>query len=412
LIRIAKGIEFKGVSRKEKYAWIEEVLGRFKYFSLKKKDKSIIKTYMMKMTGFSDAQITRLIAKKKKVGRILANTTKRHKFSSVYTPCDIALLVKTDNVHLRLSSPATKTILKRECTIFGKKGYERLKNISVSHIYNLRKKRQYTSHAQTYTNTQPVKTSIGERRKPSPEGKPGYIRVDTVHQGDKDKEKGVYHINMVDEVTQTEVTSAVEKISESYLIPILKEALKQFPFVIISFHSDNGSEYINKITASLLNKLLIKQTKSRSRHCNDNALVEGKNGAVIRKHMGRMFIPQKYATLINEFYRDHLNIYLNYHRPCGFATTITDKKGKERKVYKLNDYMTPYDKLKSLENVEQYLKKGITFKELDTIAYAQSDNECALDVKKAKVELFTHFKLEKLQLPTIFTYAVSGSSLD
>jgi transposase InsO family protein len=158
--------------------------------------------------------------------------------------------------------------------------------------------------------TKPTQVPIGERRKPDPEGRPGYLRVDTVHQGDLEREKGVYPINTVDEITQWEVVGCVEKISEFHLTPLLEDLIEQYPFRILGFHSDNGSEYINKVVAQLLNKLLIGQTKSRARHCNDNALVEGKNGSVIRKTTGRMHIPQKYAAAINEFYKDHLNVYL------------------------------------------------------------------------------------------------------
>jgi len=201
--------------------------------------------------------------------------------------------------------------------------------------------------------TNPAKVPIGERRKPEPEGRPGYIRVDTVHQGDLEKEKGVYHINMVDELLQWEVVGCVEKISEFHLAPLLEDLIAQFPFVVIEFHSDNGSEYINRVVAELLNKLLIRQTKSRARHCNDNALAEGKNGSIIRKTMGRMHIAQRYAGAINQFYRDHVNVYLNYHRPCGFATTITDRKGKQKKVY--NIYEIPYKRLRSLDKPKQYL---------------------------------------------------------
>ena len=66
-----------------------------------------------------------------------------------------------------------------------------------------------------------------------------------VHQGDFDKKKGVYHINAIDEVTQFEVVLSVEKISESFLMPILEKLLSYFPFDVKGFHSDNGSEYIN-----------------------------------------------------------------------------------------------------------------------------------------------------------------------
>jgi hypothetical protein len=235
---------------------------------------------------------------------------------------------------------------------------------------------------------------IGERRKPNPEGKPGFIRIDTVHQGDQDKQKGVYHINAVDEVTQFEVVFSVEKISETCLIPALEVLLKTFPFTIINFHSDNGSEYINKFVVKLLKKLHVElQTKSRSRHSNDNALVESKNGAIVRKQLGYVHIPQKWAPLINEFNRLHLVPYINFHRPCYFADIKIDEKGKEKKIYPYSCMMTPYDKLKSLPNALSYLKPGITFDELDKEAVMMTDLEAATALKKAREILFkTIFK--------------------
>src|SRR3989338_1975019 len=173
--------------------------------------------------------------------------------------------------------------------------YIRLANISISHLYNLRESKTYQLQRHHYTKTQRSPVNLGERRKPNPENRPGFIRIDTVHQGDQDKQKGVYHINAVDEVTQFEVVCSVEKISENYLISVLEILLDKFPFVIINFHSDNGSEYINQRVVDLLNKLHINLTKSRSRHSNDNALAESKNGSVVRKHFGYVHIPQKWA---------------------------------------------------------------------------------------------------------------------
>jgi len=242
--------------------------------------------------------------------------------------------------------------------------------------------------------------------KPETRGKPGYLRVDSVHQGDYEKKKGVYHINIVDEILQWEILGCVEKISEYFLSPLLEDLIAQFPFTIINFHSDNGSEFINKIVAKLLNKLLIRQTKSRARHCNDNALAECKNGAVIRKNIGYIHIPQKFAPAINQFYKQYLNIYLNYHRPCGYATVITDKKGKQKKIY--NTYQTPYERFKSLPNAKQYLKSGITFEILDRIAYQKSDNEFAEEMQKAKDELFKNFKhipREMMEFTTFISHA-------
>lgn len=410
------GMEFNGKSRDEQYAWIENALIRFKYFSLRKKSKSIVKKYTMQMTGFSDAQITRLIAKKKKIGKIIADTGGKHKFTRIYTPEDVGRLIDTDKAHDRLSGPATKRIFQRAYDIFGDVKFERLRNISIAHIYNLRRTRQYISWTKFFTKTKPTPVNIGERRKPNPQGVAGYLRVDTVHQGDLGKEKGVYHINLVDEVTQWEIVVAVEKISEQYLLPLLEEAINQFPFKILGFHSDNGSEFINKMAAKLLNKLLIDQTKSRARHCNDNALVEGKNGAVIRKHMGYWHIPQRHAEVINQFYQNHFNPYLNYHRPCGFATEKISEKGKIKKVY--NVYLTPFEALRTHLDASNFLKDGITLEKLDKIAKEKSDNEFAASMQKAKVELFKSFN-KKLQFPTslaggqtIYARLISGSSLD
>lgn len=400
-------ISFRGKSKEERYAWIKQTLTKFHYFRLTKKEKSTLRKFIMQMTGYSKSQLTRLIAKKRKSGVISASDANRSRFPAKYTVDDVALLIETDKSHDCLSGPATKTIFERMYKVFHDVRFSRLKDISVSHLYNLRERRQYLSQTYFFEKTKPAKVTIGERRKPESQGQPGFIRVDTVHQGDLEKEKGVYHINCVDEVTQWEIIGSVEKISEYYLEPLLADLIAQFPFRILGFHSDNGSEYINKVIAKLLNKLLIAQTKSRSRHCNDNALVEGKNGSIVRKHMGYVHIPQRYASAINEFYREHLNVYLNYHRPCGFATKIIDSRGKEKKVY--NVYRIPFEAYKAIIEPEIFLKEGETMEKLEKIALAQSDNECAKAMQKAKVELFNQFTRHKLQLPTIYTYAILGS---
>ena len=386
IIKSSQDVEFKGLSRDEKYKWIEAVLSRFDYFSLTKKEKGEIKVYLGRMSGLSRAQLTRLVHQKQIQGKIKALSGRRHCFKAIYTKADKDLLVQTDNVHGRLSGPATKRIFERQFEVYGDGRFERLKGISPAHVYNLRSSRTYQLKAQTFARTQSVHRSVGIRRKPEPLGRPGWIRVDTVHQGDLDGEKGVYHVNLVDSVLQWEIVVCVEKISETYLVPALREAFLKFPFVILGFHSDNGSEYINAVVSRLLNKLLIEQTKSRSGRTNDNALVEGKNGSVIRKHMGYWHMDQRDALIINKFYGEHFNEYLNFHRPCGFATVTVDEKGKRRKKYET--YQTPYERLKSLEGPAQYLREGVSFEALDEIAKRETDNESATEMQKAKGRIF------------------------
>jgi len=389
-----RGLEFKGTNRGGRYGWIEEVLERFDYFSLPKKAKGVIKAYLSRMSGISRAQVTRLVSRKLQVGSIKPSYGRCHRIAAKYTILDHELLAATDNLHGRLSGPATRRLLERAFCVYGDKRFERLRGISSAHIYNLRGSRTYRLRAQTLAKTRSVSISIGIRRKPQPQGRPGYIRVDTVHQGDLDGQKGVYHINLVDAVTQWEIVVCVEAISEAHLMAVLEEALAAFPFAILGFHSDNGSEFINATTARLLNKLLIEQTKSRSGRTNDNALVEGKNGSVIRKHMGHGHIEQKYAPLINRFYMERFNTYLNFHRPSGFATVTVDAKGKRSKKYKT--YQTPHERLTLIVNAarshpaapEKYLREGISLEVLNEIAAKQTDNESARIMQEAKDRLF------------------------
>jgi hypothetical protein len=198
--------------------------------------------------------------------------------------------------------------------------------------------------------------------------------VDTVHQGDQDGIKGVYHINAVDEVTQWEVVGAAAQIGEAWLFPLLEAMLAQFPFRIRGFHSDNGSEFINHSVAKLPNKLSIEQTKSRPSRSNDNGLVESKNRAVVRKHMGYTHINAPHAEEMEVFYERYLNPYLNFRRPCGVPEEVTNANGKVKRVYRW--YATPWEILRQLPDLAKCLKDGVTIQGLEK-RKAQTDTAAA-----------------------------------
>ena len=378
------------VAADERYEFIARTVRRFGYGRLKRAAKSVVLRFLERVSGYSRQQLSRLVKRgcerRQLVKRYQSSATG---FARIYTSADVLLLAHTDTLHGTLSGLATKKLMERAYGIFGDSRYQRLATISVAHLYNLRQRPNYQHQRQVWTKTRPTAVPIGERRAPTPNNRPGYLRIDSVHQGDLDGIKGVYHINAVDCVTQYEGVATCEKISEAFLIPVLEALLQSFPFQILGFHSDNGSEYINKFVAKLLNKLLIEeQTKSRSRHCNDNAQAESKNGAIVRKHLGYSHIPQCFAAPVNAFCSDYLNPYINFHRPCLFAETITDAKGRQRKRYPYKLMMTPYEKLKALPVPEQYLKPGITFQQLDAQASAISDNEAAQRLNDARTILF------------------------
>lgn len=374
-------------TKEERYRWISKVLAKYRYTQLSKKDKGTIIALIQKISGYSRQQVTRLIKQQKKSGKIVFRQRTTNGFQKRYTDADIRLLARMDELHPVNSGATIKKLCERAYELYGEDQFSRLAGISVSHLYNLRQASPYQRVRRHFDKTKAKKAPIGERKKPQPNGKPGYLRIDTVHQGDLDGVKGVYHINAVDEVTQYEVVVSVERISEAYLVSALEQIIEQFPFKIISIHSDNGGEYINYRVAELLQKLLIEMTKSRPRHSNDNALAESKNASVVRKVFGYEHLPQATACAINLFNQGYLNPYVNFHRPCYFPEVTVDKRGKQKKCYPYANMMTPYEKLKSLPEAKQYLRADVTFEVLNALAAEMSDNEAAKLLNSKRDEL-------------------------
>jgi len=391
-----QGVDWQATEQQAVYGFIERLLKNQRYSRLRKSQRSVVRAFLIRVTGLSRAQLTRLIQRWMETRRIERKPERRPSFQRRYTQSDIALLAEVDAAHEDLSGPAVRHLLQRELEVFGNEKFRRLAGISVSHIYNLRKSAGYRKLRVRVEHTRARQIAIAERRKPDPKGRPGYIRVDTVHQGQKDGKPGVYHINAVDTVTQWEVIGCVTTICERDLIPVLEAMLHQFPFRIIGFHCDNGSEFLNHKVVQLLGKLMVEEfTKSRAYKTTDNAMVEGKNGSVVRKHIGYGAIGAEHAEEFQKFYTAYLNPYLNFHHPCGFATVETGHRGKRRRVYRHNDYRTPYEKLTSLKDWQKHLKEGISPQHLEREARRMSDTEAARRMQKAKLALLSRCRALK-----------------
>ena len=384
------GLDFAGADRDSRNDFVRRMLVKFDYGTLGRAGKGLARRFLAKATGLSRAQLTRLIGQHAKTGRIedRRGGAPARPFVRRYSLVDAVLLAKVDETLGQVCGQATRAVMRREFEVFGDARFERLAGISTSHLYNLRKSTTYERQRVSRTRTKPSATAIGERRKPRPEGRPGFVRVDSVHQGDLDGRKGVYEINLVDEVTQYEFVGATEAISERFLIPVLEGLLALFPFVINGFHSDNGSEYVNHAVAALLEKLRAEFTRSRPRRSNDNALAESKNASVVRRHFGREHIPARFAPLVHQFASAVLSPHLNHHRPCLFATPVADADGRTRKVYRDRDVATPYERFKAIDGAERFLKPGVSFAALDAAAHAMSDLESARLVNRERDRLF------------------------
>jgi transposase InsO family protein len=375
-----------------RYAWIECVLKRFDYARLARADRGCVLAYLQRLSGYSRAQITRLVTRWDGGKPLVKNYgAPRCPFARRYTAADVALLAEVDRAMGTLSGPATACVLRRQRDVFGDERYCRLGSLSVGHLYNLRHSAGYRNQRVVLGKTQASQnTQIGVRKAPAPEGRPGFIRIDSVHQGDLDGIKGLYHVNAVDCVTQWQVVASVQTISEAHLLSVIEQMLAQFPFEILGFHADNGSEYVNHKVARLLDKLRVEFTRSRPRHSNDNGLAETKNGAVVRKMFGYEHIPRRHAARFDTFCREYLNPFLNFHRPCLFATELADPKkpGRIKRVYRPRDAMTPLDKLVSLPAAASFLRSGVTLLELQQLARALTDVQAAEELNEARHKLF------------------------
>ena len=212
------------VVAKERYDFITRIVRRFGYAHLKRADKGVVLRFLARVSGYSRQQLTRLVQRVRPHAALLKRyCASRTSFARSFTDADVLLLAHTDSLHGTLSGPATKKLMERAWRVFADARYQRLATISVAHLYNLRKRSGYQRQRRVWTKTRPVPLRIGERRAPAPNNRPGYLRVDSVHQGDQDGVKGLYHINAVDCVTQYEGVATCERISEAFLIPVLEE---------------------------------------------------------------------------------------------------------------------------------------------------------------------------------------------
>ena len=236
-------VDCKPLDRAFAYDFVRRTLVAFDYHRLGKVERGWIRRYIARMTSFSAAQLTRLVARHAETGAVVDRRARNsgRPFETRYGPADIRLLADIDEAFGQMSGLATCEILRRAFEVHGDARFERLASISRSHVYNLRGSRTYRAKRTTWTKTKGSNVAIAVRKAPAPNGVPGFLRVDSVHQGDRDGVKGVYIVNLVDEVTQYEYVGVVRGISERFLIPALEALLLLFPFPVLGFHADNAS---------------------------------------------------------------------------------------------------------------------------------------------------------------------------
>ena len=347
-------------TRAEAYRLIENTVRRLGYFRLGRADKGALRRFLARATGFSRAQITRLLNQYRSTGRLADRRhATPHSFARRYTDADVELLAEVDALHGTLSGPAARKLCIRACHLFGDLRFERLAGISNGHLYNLRRSKTYRRRRGMLSSPRlPVPYETVDYRRLQPSDAPGRLRVVSVRRSPRAGREGLYHLHLVDEVTQFQLFGSVEHLRASCLAPVLDSVRKTFPFNLQDFHGGDGGASINHDVAALLGSLPDRRQA----------------GGCAR---GR------YAERVNAFNREVFSPYLNYHRLRCFPTEQVDAGGAVHRRYRDADIMTPYERLRSLPGAAACLTPGTTFAALDAVAMAMSDSEAALAVSEA-----------------------------
>jgi hypothetical protein len=243
-----------------------------------------------------------------------------------------------------------------------------------------------------------VLNAIGQRRAP-PRRAVGFIRIDSVHQGDLDRIKG-YYVNAVDILTQWEVVACCERISEAFLLPVLEQLMAQFPFPIRGFHSDNGGEFDRRSAGgpALLGKLQAEQTKSRPRKKAVNRAGREQDAAVVRKTFGYSHIPQRIAGLINVL-PEHLNPYVNLP-PLPVCQAGDGCQGQDSQDLPARAGANAAGEARpSLPDIDKQLRCAITVQMLQQQAVQMTDLQAAEQLNAARMALFATIEKRSRRWP-------------
>ena len=179
-----EAVDFQPRDREEAYGFVRDTLDRFGYRHLGKHDKGVVLKFLVAATGVSLKQTERLVRQWRETGAVRDRRggSRGRPFARRYTPVDIRLLADVDEAYGQMSGLATREVLRRQFEVFGDARFERLATISNGHVYNLRGSATYRAKRTVWTKTQGTAVAICLRQAPEPEGRPGHVRVDTVHQ--------------------------------------------------------------------------------------------------------------------------------------------------------------------------------------------------------------------------------------
>jgi hypothetical protein len=173
---------------------------------------------------------------------------------------------------------------------------------------------------------------------------PGFMEADLVsHSGPVPAGSFVQTLTLTDIATGWTECAPLLVREQTLLIEVLKRIREVLPFPLLGFDTDNDSVFMNETVRDycLTEKLVF--TRCRPYRKNDQAWVEQKNGAVVRRTVGyRRFEGIEAAGLLAQLY-SALRLFVNFFQPSFKLAEKTRDGAKVTKRY--HRPATPYQRL-------------------------------------------------------------------
>lgn len=320
---------------------------RERYRRARKKGKGVLLGEFVKVTGYSRKSAIRLLRRNKAPGAERRGRPKR------YSAKATAMLVVLWEAANRICSQRLHPFIPELLRVLEQHGEMRVEPEIAAQLQQMspatidRRLRPYRQRGKrrSLSTTKPgslLKGSIPLRTFGEVERKqPGTMQVDLLaHCGESTEGFYLFTLSAVDEATGWGEWVVVWGKGQERVGAAIHRVHKRLPFPLQGLHTDNGGEFINQPLYTYCQGEKIRFTRCRPYKKNDNALVEEKNGSVVRRLVGyeRYSSKQAYEKL-NEVY-DLLRLYCNFFQP---VLKLIAKSRQGSKVHKEYDTaQTPY----------------------------------------------------------------------
>ena len=214
----------------------------------------------------------------------------------------------------------------------------------------------------------PVRTFADWRDPP-----PGFFEIDMVEHcgGVKTEGEFVHTLTMTDIASGWTECVAMRVRDQMLVIEAFEKVAADLPFAMLGVDSDNDSAFMSQNVFDYCKGRGLEQTRSRAYKKNDQAWVEQKNGAVVRRLVGYGRLSGAAATRALAVLYASSRLYINFFQPSFKLKSKTRDGARVHKVYLKP--ATPCDRLLAHASVEPAIKEKLTaqFKGLDPVRLLQ-----------------------------------------